>query len=176
VWHFKTSNLKDADVGAPPTISAPGRNGFAGGVVYVTGKDKVVYAINLTTGKLIWSHNLAAGTNGDLSGAALVGNRVYVGSDKGIYAFNATTGALVWHVLSGSVFYASPAVTGPAGKQILVIGSNEGVLYALNLATGKTVWTRQPSKKGFWASPAVSQGAFYVAGLDGVLRSYAPRS
>jgi outer membrane protein assembly factor BamB len=174
-WRYQTSTLADSDVGAPPTISPPGRNGFIDGVVYVTGKDKVVYALDLTTGRLIWKYALATGTHGDLSGAALVNNRIYVGSDTGVYALNAVTGALIWHVLSSSTFYASPAVTGPAGQQVLVIGDNSGNLYALNLATGATVWTQKPTW-GFWASPAVSQGAIYVAGLDGVLRSYAPGS
>ena len=176
VWRYQTSTAKLADVGAPPTISPRGRNGFADGVVYVTGKDKVVYALNLATGALIWKYHLAVGTNGDLSGTALVGDRIYVGSDTGVYALNATTGALVWHVLAGSTFYGSPAVTGPIGRQVLLIASNEGGLYALNLASGATVWTQRPSARGYWASPAVSQGAFYVDDLNGVLRSYAPRS
>ena len=69
----------------------------------------------LTTGTLIWKYALAAGNHGDLSGAALVNNRIYLGSDTGVYALNAVTGALVWHVLSSATFYASPAVTGPGG-------------------------------------------------------------
>jgi outer membrane protein assembly factor BamB len=176
VWRYRTATVQYSDVGAPPAISVPGRNGFADGVVYVTGKDKVVYALDLTTGALIWKHGLAAGTNsskGDLSGAALLGNRVYVGSDSGVYALSATTGGLVWHVLSQSTFYATPSVTGPSGQQVLLIGSNGGGLYALSLASGATVWTQKPAS-GFWASAAISQGAFYVEGLDGVLRSYAP--
>ena len=144
--------------------------------MYVTGKDKVVYALNLTTGALIWKYGLAAGSHGDVSGSALLGDRIYVGSDSGVYALNASTGAPVWHVLSADTFYASPAITGPVSRQVLVIGSNEGTLYALNLATGTTLWAQAAAKGGFWASPAISQGAIYVAGLDGVLRSYAPTS
>jgi outer membrane protein assembly factor BamB len=173
-WRYRTSSAKEADVGASPTISPPGKNGFADGVVYVTGKDKIVYALNLTTGKQIWKYQLAHGSHGDLSGTALVGDQIYLGSDTGVYALNATTGALAWNVLSQSVFYASPVVTGPSRQQVLVIGSNEGGLYALDLATGATLWSQQLSKRGIWASAAVSQGSIYVAGLDGVLHSYAP--
>jgi outer membrane protein assembly factor BamB len=176
VWRYQTSNVSLADVGAPPTISPRGRNGFTDGVVYVTGKDKVVYALDLATGRLIWKYALARGTNGDLAGTALVGDRIYVGSDTGVYALNATTGALVWHVLSQATFFDSPAVTGPIGRQVLVAGSTEGTLYALSLATGATLWTQKPDNSGFWGSPAVSQGGFYIAGLDGVLRDYAPHS
>ena len=176
VWRYQTSTLADSDVGAPPTISPRGRNGFTDGVVYATGKDKVVYALDLATGRLIWKHPLATGTNGDVAGAALVGDRIYVGSDTGVYALNATTGAQVWHALATSTFYGSPAVTGPIGRQVLMAGSTEGSLYALSLATGATLWTQKPDNSGFWGSPAVSQGGFYIAGLDGVLRDFAPRS
>ena len=176
VWRYQTSTAADSDVGAPPTISPRGRNGFTDGVVYVTGKDKVVYALDLATGKLIWKRALVRGNQGDLAGAALVGDRIYVGSDTGVYALNASTGAPVWHALPQAAFFGSPAVTGPAGRQVLVAGSTGGSLYALNLATGATLWTQKPDNSGFWGSPAVSQGGFYIAGLDGVLRDYAPRA
>ena len=50
---------------APPRPS-PRRacNGFADGVVYVTGKDKITYAFDLTTGALIWQHALVRGHGG----------------------------------------------------------------------------------------------------------------
>ena len=175
VWRYRTNTAEYHDVGSAPVISPPGRNGFADGVVYAVGKDKSVYAINLTTGTLIWKYALAAGTHGDVAGAALVNNRIYLGSDTGVYALDAVTGALVWHVLSSATFYASPVVTGPSGQQVLLIGDTTSTLYALNLATGGTVWS-QAFSTGFFASPAVSQGAVYTTGLDGVLRSYAPGS
>lgn len=173
VWRYQTNTKDLHDVGSAPVISPPGRNGFADGVVYAVAKDKSVYAIDLTTGALIWKYALASGTHGDVAGAALVNNRIYLGSDTGVYALNAVTGALVWHVLSSLTFYASPAVTGPGGQQVLLIGDTTSTMYALNLATGATVWS-QAFSTGFFASPAVSQGGFYVTGLDGRLRSFAP--
>jgi eukaryotic-like serine/threonine-protein kinase len=173
-WRYQTGTKVYQDVGSSPTISAPGVNGFADGVAYVLGKDKIVYAIDLTTGSLIWKYALLKGSNGDVSSPALDGNTVYVGSDDGVWALNATTGALVWDVLTGFTFYGSPSITGPAGQQVLIIGNNEGRLYALNLANGATVWTARPTTAGFWASAAISQGGFYITSLDGVLRSYQP--
>jgi outer membrane protein assembly factor BamB len=178
VWRYRTSSASLADVGASPVISQPGQNGFAGGVVYAVGKDKSVYAINLTTGALIWKFALQGGGNptgssGDVGGAALLGSRLYVPSDKGMYALNAITGTLVWHVLTTSTFYASPAVTGPAGRMVLADADNEGRVWVLNLATGATLWEQKPTW-AFWVSPTVSHGAIYVAGLDGVLRRFAP--
>ena len=79
VWRYRTSTASLADVGASPVISTPGQNGFASGVVYVPGKDKTVYALNLTTGGLIWKYALPGGGNptgssGDVAGAALLGS------------------------------------------------------------------------------------------------------
>ncbi len=42
VWRFQTKVLSsDDDVGAGPTITPPGANGFADGVAYVAGKDNI---------------------------------------------------------------------------------------------------------------------------------------
>lgn len=173
-WRYQTSTVSEFDVGAGPTISAPGTNGFAGGMVYVAAKDKVVYALNLTTGKKIWSYKLVkTSTGASVSSGALDGDTFYVASNDGVYAINATTGALVWHVLTGN-FYASPAITGPAGQQVLVIGNNAGRIYVLNLVTGATLWTKRPTTAGFWASTAISQGRIYAVSMDGELRIYKP--
>lgn len=180
VWYYRTSAAKNFDVGAPPDISAPGTNGFADGVVYVVGKDRVSYAINLTTGALIWQTALAKGSTADVAGEALVGNTLYAPTEAGVYALNASTGAVIWHVLSPHGFYGSPVVTGPAGQQVLIVntlGSKEhaGHVYVLNLNGGTlNDIAPLPAGKGFWASPAVSQGTLFIVGLDGVLRTYAP--
>ena len=175
IWTYRTSKTTaDNDVGASPTISAPGLNGFAGGVVYVLGKDKVTYAFNLTTGALIWQHALAVGTAGDVCGIALVGDTIYLCSDTGVYALNATTGAQVWHVISNRAFYASPAVVGPPGQQVLITMNITGSIYALNLANGNTVYIHNADSAGIWSSPAVSQNTIYITGKDGKLMTFAP--
>jgi outer membrane protein assembly factor BamB len=56
---------------------------------------------------------------------------------------------------------------------VLVDVDNEGRMWVLNQATGTTLW-EQKLAYAFWASSAVSQGHIYVAGLDGMLRSFAP--
>ncbi len=180
VWDYKTSNVQLQDVGAPPAISGPGENGFADGVVYVEGKDEVVYALDLTTGSLIWSYTLQAGSNastGDLSGASLVNKAIYVGSDDGLYAINAVTGKLIWHVLPKSTFYGSPSITGPAGGRVLVAADIEGHIFVLNLANGHELWVKKPTTTGgYYSSPAISQGSFFITGFNGVLRVYTPTS
>ena len=175
IWTYRTSKThQDNDVGSAPTISPPGVNGFADGVVYVTGKDKVTYALDLTTGALIWQHPLDMDRSADEAGSALAGNTVYVDASTGIYALNATTGAQVWHVLSTSGFYASPAISGAPGQQVLITASLTGHLYAFNLANGNTVYIHEADGAGIWSSPAVSQNTVYITGRDGQLLTFAP--
>lgn len=173
-WRYQTSTQRNFDVGAAPTISAPGNNGFADGVAYVSGKDHVTYAVDLTTGSLIWRHYLLKNGQDMDSSSALEGATLYLASNDGVYALSARTGKQVWHALTGVTFYASAAITGPAGQQVLVVASDKGRVYALNLLDGATVWTTRPTTSQILASPAISQGSIYVVAVDGVLRSFAP--
>ena len=70
VWRFQTKITgPDQDVGAAPTISRPGLNGFAHGVVYVDGKNNIEYALDLSTGTKIWDFSMkksSAGAERDL--------------------------------------------------------------------------------------------------------------
>ena len=175
VWHFSTaSTFSDADVGAPPTISAPGLNGFADGAVYIDGKDAIEYALDLETGRLLWSFNMlanagASDTVDSVSGAALVGDTVYVAYDKYVYAFVANTGALVWRSEAGAGdIDASVSVSGGPGDQVLLVGSLKGVESALRLSDGAVVWklsTGQP----IFASAAICDGLAYFATTYGYI-------
>ena len=177
VWRYQTSTLADSDVGAPPTISPRGRNGFTDGVVYATGKDKAVYALNLATGSLIWKHALATGTNGDLSGAALVGDRIYVGIRYWcLRAQRHQPGHRSGTSLPRPLSSVLPRSPGRSGGRCSWPGAPREAFTHSTWPPGATLWTQKPDNSGFWGSPAVSQGGFYIAGLDGVLRDFAPRS
>jgi outer membrane protein assembly factor BamB len=171
IWRHQTSNITDQDVGGGATISAPGNNGFADGVVYIEGKTGVVYALDLTTGSVDWTFTVG-NPGAAASTGALTGNTLVIGSDNGVYGINATTGAELWHALSGAVL-ASPAVSGAAGKQVAFVGTLKGSLYGLAVATGKKIWTAPGSAGGYNASPAVSRGRVFDVNLAGQLTAYA---
>src|SRR5580704_8650955 len=79
----------------------------ANGVVYV-GSDVGIWAVNASTGALLWSY--AAGDYVD-SSPAVANGVVYVGSnDKSVYALNASTGAKLWGYTTGGAVTSSPAV------------------------------------------------------------------
>ena len=175
LWRFQTVQTgDDEDVGAGPTISAPGVNGFTDGVVYIDGKDGVEYALDLVNGHKIWSFTLGPGSASALavSTAALAGNTLVTAYAGTMFALNATTGALIWQATPGGVFLASPAVSGAAGDQALFAGNTNGHEYGLSLADG-TVLFNATAASEIQGSTAVASGTLYFAS-GGTLFAYAP--
>jgi outer membrane protein assembly factor BamB len=176
LWRFHTqSRGPDEDIGAGPTIGPPGANGFADGVVYIDGKDGIEYALNLRTGKQIWSFILGPGSDAakGVSEAALTGNTLMVCYATSVFALNATTGAVIWNTsLPGRGIQASPAVSGPPGDQVAFIGDNDGTEYGLNVQNGAQVFTNATSGT-LTASAAVANGMLYFTN-GGTFYAYAP--
>ena len=178
-WRFQTFFKVNSDVGAGVTITAPGVNGIADGVVYVAGKDNYVYGLDLTTGAQIWSFNAIA-DDPSMPGAlrstpAVLGSTVYLGSGVGVLALNAVTGAKVWRSqdvgAAMSQVLSSPGITGPAGKQVIFVGDAAGVVRAISLATGAPIWTFNTGGT-VYASPAISNGLVYISSASGFLYEF----
>jgi outer membrane protein assembly factor BamB len=171
VWHYTTTTNGDSDVGAGPTISPPGTNGFADGVVYIDGKDQVEYAIDLKTGALIWQFNLKknAGSGAKaICTAALVGTNLIITYNQFVYDLNAVTGVLSWRsaATGTATFIASPAISGVSGNQVIVAGDIGGTERAYSLATGNQVFSFNATKSIF-SSSAIADGMVFFASLDG---------
>ena len=91
--------------------------------VVVGGRNKLVEALAIDTGKPLWEF---AARNRVDSSPVVSGDRVFVGSSDGrLYALDLASGNEVWRYDAGAGFTASPAVA--AGR--LVIGNDDGVLY-----------------------------------------------
>ena len=176
LWRFHTqSRGPDEDIGAGPTIGPPGANGFADGVVYIDGKDGIEYALDLTTGKQIWSFTLGPGSDQarSISEAALSGNTLVVSYATSVFALNATTGGVTWNsTVAGRGIQASPAISGPPGNQVVFIGDNDGTEYGLNLQSGARVSSTATSGT-LTASAAVADGMLYIVN-GSTIYAYAP--
>ena len=175
VWHFASYNPPPGiyDVGAGLTIAPPKMNGFADGVVYVPSKYGILYALNLTTGAVIWSfnYNQALGRiGGGISTAALSGKNLVLGYDGGLIDVNAVTGTLVWQYTNPAKIEtdSSPAIAGAPGSQIAVVGDLAGGIDVVSLATGAQLYRYQTG--GYiTASPAITDGNIIISSSDGYL-------
>jgi outer membrane protein assembly factor BamB len=86
LWTFNTGGPVDA-----PIVSD--------GVVYFGSLDDKVYALNASSGAVLWSYTTGANV---LSPVAVAEGMVFVGSeDFNVYALNKTTGVYVWSFKTG---------------------------------------------------------------------------
>ena len=173
VWRFSTIIVQgDYDVGAGITVSPPGMNGFADGVAYGMSKYGYVFAVDLTTGSLIWRYDFGSGS---LSTAALSGTNLVFGDGGGVICLNAITGALNWQSSVGSSLLTdgSVAIVGASGSQIVAYGDLDGTFRALSLATGAQLYSYQT---GSYIAGGVAEtdGNLLEAGTDGFLYDFAP--
>ena len=167
------------------------------GVVYVGSWDGYEYALNATTGAMIWKiflgittadPNCYPPTLGITSTAAVLNGVVYVGGgDSYWYALNASTGAVLWKVFTGDnsatggyynwsspLLYNGYAYIGTASEGDCPLV--QGQLLQVSLTTQKVVNTYNfvPNGEaggGLWTSPALdpTTNTLYVAtGTDPV--------
>ncbi|HEV2376807.1 MAG TPA: PQQ-binding-like beta-propeller repeat protein [Streptosporangiaceae bacterium] len=180
VWRFAVANpLRSDDVGAGLTVSPPGNNGFADGVVYVASKHGIMYALNLATGVLIWQYDFGAQTGlnptGSLDTAALTGNTLVFGDNGGVWSLNAVTGAKNWYRSfgAGGVVDGAPAIIGPTGSQVVAATNELGQFTLLNLATGTQMYTYQTGAFSASSPAEVSGNVLDISG-SGFLYDFAP--
>ena len=160
------------------------------GQVYCPGGDGWLYAHDPKTGKLIWKFNLnpegsvwqlgGRGTkNNVISMAAFHDGLVYiaVGQDPehgegvgNLWAINPvgsgdiTNTNVVWH-LGGEEFHRTMS-TAAIADGIMYNADLNGFLYAIDLKTGKKIWTYD-TFAAIWGSPTVIDGKVYIGDEDG---------
>jgi outer membrane protein assembly factor BamB len=148
-WSFKA---EDAFEGSAAIV---------GGAVYVGSMDEHLYAIELRTGRKLWSVKI-----GPIKvGTAVHGGSVYVGNLDGVfYSLEAGTGRVQWK------FQAEAEITSAAnfaGDNVL-FGSGDEHLYCLG-PDGKLRWKFKVAGGPVLASPAIVGDRTFVSGCDSTL-------
>jgi eukaryotic-like serine/threonine-protein kinase len=155
VWSYITG----AAIVSSPAISLEGN-------VYVTSTDWNVYALNGTSGELLWIFS-TIGIIYSSPAVSDVYDLVYTttGSlDTNMYALNKTTGALVWKRLIGITEHSNHMLAiGPDGN--LFVGIKNNYLYAINGISGATIWSYYAGGYVF-TSPAYTYNGTVIIGLN----------
>jgi len=143
----------------PPPAPLPTAPVAAGGLVFVSGPDGIVRALDALSGKVRWK----AYTGGAVRISPTIWKgRALVGSGDGwVYAFEARTGQLLWRFRAAPAqrkipVYGSLLSTWPAASGVLVedgiayvaagIVNYDGTyVYALDAATGRIKWQNNTS-------------------------------
>lgn len=93
---------------------------------------------------------------------------VYVGSgDQSVYKLS-STGALLWKYATGGAVLSSPRLL--PGEKVVVVGSNDGVLYALNVDDGSVRWKFATNGAIYGLGIRVSGASIFFNSRDGTLR------
>jgi polyvinyl alcohol dehydrogenase (cytochrome) len=170
------TNSTDHDIewGSSPTL-VPTGDGRT--LVLATGKDGILYALDLQTLSPAWQTTLAIGGacpqcgNGSLSTPAFDGQRVYVGAGTppdetgpgSLYALEPSTGAVVWMTpLDGTVIAPVTVANG------VVYAATLSGLQVFDTATGTSLW-HDPTGTAQYGQVAVADGVIYAGYVDGSL-------
>ena len=156
-WRFKTSD----DIKSTALVNE--------GVVYITSWDVYLYAINISTGKSIWTHH--SGYRSMSSPTIDPENKiVYYGNHGGkIYAINANTGKRKWVHTTGDRIQSSPTLV--KDTNTLIIGSNDSNIYLLDATTGR-LKQKIPLLSGLSGVPVTVGEHLYVFDNLGYLYSF----
>ncbi|HEV2581440.1 MAG TPA: PQQ-binding-like beta-propeller repeat protein, partial [Ktedonobacteraceae bacterium] len=131
-------------------------------VLYITGGGPTLYAIDTTTGTVIWKTSPQPMRYASyVYSPTVVNGIVYLASDFGaLGAFDARTGKLLWSFSSESAASSSGEDSPTFVNGMIYFGSHSGSVYALDARTGRVVWS---TVTGGYTGVAVANGVVYAA-------------
>jgi len=132
---------------------------------YVGSDRGTVYALDQENGTILWKCSQLSGAV-RMAPAVVAGRVIVESADNNVYGIDAATGALKWLFTrpDGSLGYSAP--TPAPASSVVVCG--ESVVYRLDGATGKQLWSTTIGGKAL-GTPAVGGGRVFVAGDGGGL-------
>lgn len=132
----------------------------------------------------IWRRPIGPGWSSFAVGGGLLFTQEQLGDQEVVTAYRAATGEPVWRHRDAARFYESNGGPGPRGTPTLHEGrlytlGATSILNALDAATGRVIWTRNPAKDhdvatpgwGFTSSPLVA-GDLVIVAASGRLAAY----
>jgi eukaryotic-like serine/threonine-protein kinase len=156
---------------------------IAKGNLYFGSGNGYLYAINLSSGKLLWKYNAGARIR---TTPAISGDHVIFGANSGVlFDINRTNGHKQWQFDTDgasipfekldndhrSIFCSASVHDG-----IAVMGGRDGIVYGINVTTGKEIWRNDHKDAGgrhpWILSTAINNGTVFVgSGSDYLLQA-----
>jgi outer membrane protein assembly factor BamB len=154
---------------------------ISGGVIFSQDLDSNVQAINLKTGKVIWTKTYESPDQGP-NGLVVQGGMVFGATTNAAFALNEKTGEQEWSVTlvrnehegidmdpgyHDGIVYVS---TVPGNTTQFYKGEGVGILWALEAKTGKKLWHFDTVPENLWSSENVDintgGGLWYAPAFD----------
>jgi outer membrane protein assembly factor BamB len=119
---------------------------IANGVAYLQDGMSNVTAVNIATGRTLWTHSFNSSDYGP-NGVTLAYGRIYGVTSSGVFALDAATGREDWYRASFGAgtarFDIAPEVANHKVFVASALTAGGGLVYALDATTGATDWSFQ---------------------------------
>lgn len=138
------------------------------GKVYFGSTDKNLYALNATTGALVWSFTADEAIH---SSPVINNGKLFFGTwGTRLYALNAETGAELWQRQGGidPQYFAMQGITAApvADNNNVYVGARDGFFYAWRQSDGAQLWKYDAAYSWVLASAALDENNVYIATSD----------
>jgi outer membrane protein assembly factor BamB len=156
-WEFETN----AAIWATPVMN--------GSRLYMVSQDHTLYALNPSTGDLVWSLDLGAAT---VNSPALDDNgMLYIGTfGSKVIAIDAAAGEIAWEIETRDWVWGSPVIGEDGVLYVTDLGAN---LYAIDTATQDILWEKSVDEGSSITGSALLAGeSLIVATQSGQIASY----
>lgn len=160
-WTFETDHGVWA---APLYLPADPERGRETDTVYVVSLDKYIYAIDATSGDLLWKEDLGGAAPGNMVYDD-ARNRVYVGTFiSELVAVDLGTHEVVHRFETDDWLWGAPVLQ----DDILYFGDLSGQLYAVRITDDgfEQVWARTLSEEAIRSTPLLTNGMVIVGSKD----------
>jgi outer membrane protein assembly factor BamB len=176
VWH---SGIVEDRLGFTHMVGDPET-----GYVYAHGTQGLFFCFDGKSGKVIWKRSLTeqfgrvTGYGGRVTSPIVDEDKVIVSMPNASWgeltvgtirfvAFDKKTGKIIWWGSGGhrvyDTYYSTPVVAVINGQRLLISGGGDGCVHALQVRTGKKVWSYQFGHGAVNASPVVQGNLVWIA-------------
>lgn len=142
VWkHRDAARFWESNAGAGPR----GTPTIGGSSLYTLGATGIVNALDINTGRVLWSRNAATDTKTKIPGwgfsasPLVVGDLVIIAAAGNLIAYSTANGEPRWSVLEGGGGYSSPQLVKINGVQQILLLNSKGTV-SVSPSDGKLLW------------------------------------
>ena len=154
VWGFIPNAAANTDSDNAPYVSD--------GIVYISGNDKNMYAVDAKTGTKIWQYPVNTNNTYPVSVNGVLYGVSY--DDGKVYALDAKTGTKKWSIVLAEYSLSNPVVINNILYTSVGTSGTSGIVYALDAATGQIKWKQASNVSG--SDVCVSNDLVFVVNGD----------
>ena len=152
-------------VGGTEMLGSPS---IANGVVFASSDWGAYYAVNESTGHVIWGFINPVAIEFIVSSPIYVNGEVYIIDIFNIACLNATNGHELWSAYTGDELYVSPSYA----SGFIYVTTSQRHIFVLDTAENGTKIFTAMTPSSSWSSPTIADGMLYIGCNDWNLYCY----